>query len=200
MLGWLLKKSQNSRVYMCIQEVKWDLEMANQLRRATILAIAQIVREEALESSDFPRDVLDRPLDYPRDYLMNLYEKMESIRNINTLELEQTKKNMRTFGMELPEFAVTHAKNAARGLEVWMCTVGAGITPDRRDDVREIWHYLSGSFDSVGEAISGLRATELKTAELTGVPEAGIFSDIEQDEWVEACHFVPASFVPVSPF
>jgi hypothetical protein len=26
MLGWLSKKSENALVYMCVKQVKWDLE------------------------------------------------------------------------------------------------------------------------------------------------------------------------------
>ena len=28
MLGWLAKKGENPRIYMCIKEIKWDLEKA----------------------------------------------------------------------------------------------------------------------------------------------------------------------------
>ncbi|CAD5265873.1 hypothetical protein BOSE62_30244 [Bosea sp. 62] len=44
MLGWLAKKSENARVYMCVKEVLWDLEKADGLRRATLLMLAQWFR------------------------------------------------------------------------------------------------------------------------------------------------------------
>ena len=44
MFGWLQKKSENARVHMCVKELKWDLESASPLRRAKILAMAQLLR------------------------------------------------------------------------------------------------------------------------------------------------------------
>jgi hypothetical protein len=44
MLGWLAKKSENARAYMCMKEVKWDLERADGLRRATLLLLAERLR------------------------------------------------------------------------------------------------------------------------------------------------------------
>lgn len=180
---------------MCIKEVQWDLQKADLFRRATILAISSLLRVEVIESSGVPHDVVDRPLDYTRDDLLRFYEQMEDIRNANTFQIEQTQKIMRRLGTELPEFSVQHAKNTGRGLEVWMCTVGAGINPDRRDAVREIWQFLSESREHLGNAIAGLREVEQLTANMTGMPPGGMFSSVNTEEWLEACRFVPSSFV-----
>lgn len=133
MLGWLAKKGQQSRVYMCIKEVKWDLESADAVRRAMIVAMATIIRVDVIEGSGLPQEVLNRPLDYSRDDLMRFYVQLEDIRNANNLQIQNVQKMMRRFGTELPDFAIEHAKLTGRALEVWMCTIGAGIAVDRRD-------------------------------------------------------------------
>lgn len=195
MLGWLVKKGQQSRVYMCIKEVMWELQSSDSVRRAMILAIASVLRVKAIEGSGIPHDILDRPLDYSRDDLMRFYGQLEDIRNANTLQIQHVRKTMRRLGEELPEFAVQHARNTGRGLEVWMCTIAAGIAVDRRDDVRDIWRLMISSKRSLLEAFKRLRATEQRTAEMTGVAGSEMFIAIEDQSWFEACRFVPSVFI-----
>jgi len=193
MFGWLKKKGQNSRVHMCIKEVKWELESGNSIKRAKILAIASVLGKEFFNSGDIPIDVIDRPLDYSRDDLMRFYEVLEDIRNNNTLQISQTKKMMSKFGAKFPTFAEDHAKQTGRSLEVLMATVGAGITLDRRDDVREIWDLLTKSKALLDEAMDEIVEIENKTMEMTG-QEGGMFSKYDRKEWRAACNFLPAQF------
>jgi hypothetical protein len=195
MVGWLAKKMQNSRVYMCIKEVKWELETTGKEHHATILALGHYFRREMFNDVEFPSEVIDRPLDYSRDDLMRFYGMMEDIRNGVSMQIEQTEKNMGKFGMELPEASIQHAKNTRRALEVWMCTVGAGVVIDRRDDVRDIWKYLSASRGHLEQAILGIRLVEQTTAEMTGMPSEGMFGVLDIEEWIAACEFVPSIFV-----
>jgi hypothetical protein len=193
MVGWLAKKAQNSRVYMCIKEVKWELETATPLKQATILALAQFIRGGMLEEVNVPHAMLDKPLDYSRRDLWSIYDVLETLRNHNTLQLDATIKNARRVGMELPQFSIDHAKATSRALEVWMATIGAGIVPDRRDDVRAIWTHLTGSYDHVGEAIIHLQNVEQRTSEMAGAPAEGMFAQIDPNDWREICRFVPSA-------
>jgi hypothetical protein len=193
MFGWLKKKGQDSRVYMSIKEVKWELESGDSVKQAKILAIASVLGKEFFDSGDIPVDVVDRPLDYSRDDLMRFYESLEDIRNNNTLQISHTKKMMNKMGIGFPRFAEEHAKQTGRALEVWMATVGAGIALDRRDDVREIWKILARSKSSLDEAMDEILAIENKTMEMTG-QEGGMFSDYDREEWKVACNFLPAQF------
>jgi hypothetical protein len=199
MLGWLAKRAENSRVYMCIKEAKWELEAATIVKRATILALAQLLRGQMVAHTDFPRDVLNRPLDYPRDQLLEVYKIFETIRNQNALSINATKESLRRVGLGLPQFSEDHAKNTGRGIEVWMCTVGAGICPDRREDVRSIWRYLSGATPQLGDAISQLREVEYKTMEMTGSSSDQMFG-LSDREWSDFCRFVPEAFAKNIPF
>lgn len=193
MVGWFAKKAQNSRVYMCIKEVKWTLEAADPVKRATILALAQLLRGQVVNETDFPADTFSRPLDYSRDELMRVYEGFENIRNQNNFQIDAAQKNMRRLGMELPQFSVDHAKNTGRSIELWMCTIGAGICPERRDDVRLIWSYLAQSYSFVPDAIAGLRRVERQTTEMTGFVDQGMFS-VTNEDWMECCQFFPDAF------
>ena len=72
--------------------------------------------------------------------------------------------------------------------------LGEEIAPERRDEVREIWKYLTSSVDHVEQAIDYLRDVEQKTSEMTGMPSEGMFGIIDRSQWIENCQFVPAAF------
>jgi len=193
MASWLTRKGQDSRVYMCLKELRWDVEQSSEIRRAQILAISAFVRVNIL--AEYPDDlsgILDRPLDFSRDRLMELYELLEDFRNANTVQLNQTQKNMRRFGMNLPQFAADHAAISGRALEVWMATIGAGVLPKRRDEAREVWKLLGAARPFLDDAIEAIRSTEKQTAELTGEPSAGFSNLYTTAEWEELCAFVPS--------
>jgi len=193
MLQWLTNRNHDARVYMCIKEVKWELEKADPIKRAKILAVAMSLFQE-MQDPEFPLEQLvNRPLDYPRKDLLMIYENLENLRNDGVRQWEHMKKNMRQFGMDLPDFSDQHFKLVRRALEIWMITVGAGIAPNRRDDVREIWKMLTSSRSRLDEAIESLVEVEEKTASLTG-QSADMFSYMDPIKFKEACSFVPEQF------
>ncbi len=192
MLQWIGKKGEDARVYMCIKEIKGELGVADGVQRATILAMVQLLRQSMFIDTG-TEGIVDRPLDYSRRELMQFYGGLENIRNQAAIELQNTKANMLRLGMTLPQFAIDHAKNTARGLEVWMCTLGAGICPNRREDVREIWSHLAGSSDHLPVAIHNIKDVERKTGEMTG---AGPIFSLSYSEWFGLCEYVPSMFEP----
>lgn len=194
MFGWLAKKGEDSRVFMCIKEVKWDLESSSPIKKAMILALAQLFRNEMFEPMSVPKDIFDNPLEYSRSDLMEFYSVLENMRNQSRAQLDANKKNMKNFGMELPNFAIEHVNNSNRALEIWMCTLGAGISPDKRDDVRDIWGMVFGAKETLPEAINRLRDIERQTGEMTG-QTVGMFDEMDDQEWIDACNYIPSSFV-----
>ncbi len=200
MLSWLKSKGENARVYMCTKELKWELESANALRRARILVLGQIVRATSFGTEPLIQDMLNRPLDYPRVDLVKLYEGIENIRNQSNAQLEHLKKvTPRIMTMEMPQFVIDRAKDAARGLEIWLCTLGAGIVPDRRDEVREIWDLLQGSMNTAPDAVVSLMRDDKQMQQgLTGIGSPGgetIWDDLSPEQVLAACTFVPSSFL-----
>lgn len=190
MFGWLKKKGQDSRVHMCIKEVRLALEMMDSVKRAKVLAIASLLRNEFFSTGEFPKDVVDRPLDYSREDLMRVYSALEDIRNGQTIEMARTKK---LSGMENPAFAGDVWKINIRALEVWMATVGAGIATARRDDVREIWELLVQSKPYLENAMNAIIATEQEIMASLG-EEGGPSSKYTREEWRVACDFLPSQF------
>ena len=92
MFDWIEKKLENSRVYMCIKEVKWDIEGSTKTRRAVLLASVQYFRNSMLEPRGVPKEIFDNPLEYTRSDLMGFYNILEDVRNQNRRELDATKK------------------------------------------------------------------------------------------------------------
>jgi hypothetical protein len=135
MFKWLARKAEDSRVYMCTKEVKGELERATSLKRATILALAQLFRQGPFAEPEL-RELFDRPLDHSREKLLKLYTGLETIRNRNKVQCDRMRANHpHIVGIALPPFMVEQAKATNRGLEVWMCTLGAGLSPHLRNDV-----------------------------------------------------------------
>jgi hypothetical protein len=193
MLTWLARRSEEARVHRCIKEMKWELQWANLVKRATILAMAQGVRVAFGEAG--MAEAFDRPLDCRKEALFDIYRQMEGIRDQTSVALGVAKSNPRRGDVELPELSVEHAKMTTRGVEVWMCTLGAGITPHRYEDVVLIWSYLASSFSHVEQAIRALRDIEKRTREMTGAVGA-MLPPIPDGEWKEACAYVPSALRP----
>jgi hypothetical protein len=162
-----------------------------------ILALAQHFRGLLSQDSDFPTALIDRPFDFSRSDAMQYYEILENVRNNNTLQLDATRKNMRrVVDMELPQFMVDHTKMVGRSVEVWMCTLGAGVAPDRRDDVRAIWSYLADAVDNLPQALARFKAIAEQVTTVTGEDTSNMFQlDLDDIEtWRSLCRYTPAAF------
>ncbi len=192
MLNWLIKRSENSRVYMCVKEVKWEVDAADPVRRATILAMSALFRKMFVNEIGFPIDLFDAAPSYPRADLLKFYNALEDVRNQSNRQLEITIKALRRHSIDMPSFSVNHVKMTNRAIELFMCTVGAGIVPDRRDDVRLIWNRLYDANPYLHPAIEDLRIVESRTTELTGLPSEGMFGGIVTSEWINGCDYIPA--------
>ncbi len=193
MFGWLKKKGEDSRIYMCIKEVKWNLETSDSVERAKILAIASMLGNEFFGSGEMSIEIVNNPMNYSRDDLLVFYGVLEDIRNSNTIQINNLKKMMSKYGMDFPKFAEDHAKQTGRSLEIWMATIGAGLALDRRDDVKEIWNLLTSSKPSLDKAIDEIVETEKMTLEMTGNHD-GMFSNYDPKEWKSFCDFIPTQF------
>ena len=194
MFSWLVKKEKNARIAMCTKEVKWEIEALDRQERAEILALAQYLRFEILQSAGIEQTVLDNPLGYTRESLTRHFETMERIRDLARKELRVSRRVMRRSGDTLPDFSVKHIQNILSALELWMCTVGAGIVPDKKHEVDYIWCVMAGSQDCLEQAISSMRKVESQASSLSGVPHDGMFGRISNDEWLRLCNFMPSAF------
>ena len=183
MFGWVRKKSENSRVYMCVKELKWELEAASQVKRAKILALSQLIRTLSMDSLE---GALENPFEYQREDIVFIYNDLEDLRNGMTGQLKHLEKSFKNLGIDFPDDWKNHVKLTQRAVEVWMTLIGCGMAPDSRDDVRKIWQYLNDSKPSLLLALQELRATSAMQAEFTGTD---LFSEFgHSDEmWLKLC-------------
>lgn len=197
MFGWLNKKAEHARVSMCIKELKWSLESYSDLKVMKIWATAALLKNEMFGSDSLSEGVLNQPFDYPRNELMQLYSGMEDIRNNNEIQFKQLQKGMQRFEIEIPDFAKEQVEITRRATELWMVTIGAGVVPEKRDEVRKIWSLINDSKGSLSEAIEDLRRVELLTAEVTGFGDSGphYFNEINTETWISICEFRPRALV-----
>jgi hypothetical protein len=194
MFGWLAKKGEDARVFMCVKEVKWELEKADGVRRATILLIAQYFRLN-MEKEGLENRVFDNPFAYTRTEMLQFYSGLEVTRNNMVRGHEHTNRMMQPLS-GWPDYAARHSRNAIRGMEVWMCNTGAAVAPAVRDDIRLLWNRLNGSKGFLTEAIKSLREVERMTESATGVSggSGGIPDALSVDEWPRIASFVPSVF------
>lgn len=193
MFDWLAKKGENARIYMCVKDLKWSLEACSGVDRAKVLATAVVLAEEFFGEEVLPKQVADRPLDFPRGQLLRVYEGLEHIRNHNAMEISSTKKRLAQFGMAFPEGAEEQAKRTGRALEVWMATVASGIVTERRDEVRSIWTLLHTSLPHLDAAFDDIVNTEKRVMSLAG-QDGGPFASLNREQWREMCGYVPSQF------
>jgi hypothetical protein len=188
MLSWPVRRGEDSRVYRCIKKMKRELQWANLVKRATILALAQGVRVSP--SAAGMADAFDRPLDCSRETLFDLFRIVEAIRDQSSVALDTTQSSLQP-----AEMFAEHRNMATRGVEVWMCTLGAGIVPDSHEDVVLIWSYLASSFSNIEQAIRNLRYIEKRMYEATGTSDT-MLPSMPDEEWKKLCAYVPSALRP----
>ena len=192
-MNLLNHQEQDARVHLCIKEMKQELDANEPLQRAQVLAMSSLLGTELFDSGQIPIDVMDRPMDYCREELLQFYELLEDRSNNHFDLIFQTKNMMGELGMQLPAFAEVHARDIGRSLNIWMATLGAGIAPDLEDDVREIWTLLVQSKANLDQAMDNILDTESKAMKLSE-PQKRWFSDADRSTWKIACHFRPTQF------
>ena len=192
-MNLLNHQEQDARVHLCIKEMKQELDANEPLQRAQVLAMSSLLGTELFDSGQIPIDVMDRPMDYCREELLQFYELLEDRSNNHFDLISQTKNMMGELGMQLPAFAEVHARDIGRSLNIWMATLGAGIAPDLEDDVREIWILLVQSKANLDQAMDNILDTESKAMKLSE-PQKRWFSDADRSTWKIACHFRPTQF------
>lgn len=189
MLGWITKKSEDAKIYMCIKDLKWTLQNSSPIERATVFAIAAVLGTEFFSVGMLPREVAHRPLMFSRELLARIYEALESIRNDTSIQLITLKKKLAQFGASFPPGVEAHAKRTCRAVEVWMVTVAAGIAPARADETRLIWKLLRESQSHLEEAFDDIVENEKLTMGLVG-QDNGTFTSLDRQEWRETCGYV----------
>lgn len=187
-----------SKIFMCIKDVKWALESMPPTDRAYILAMVTFYRIKIIETTikelDFPENILREPIRQSENNLYSLYTVLEKGRNNNTYQREQTEKNLKNLGMPMKEYAKGHAIAAERAIEVWMCTVGLGISPNKKNDVIEIWELLINSVDLIDDSIEKIYEFLDRVTEDTGVNDyetMEMFTSLDKKTWKEESYFTP---------
>ena len=99
-----------------------------------------------------------------------------------------------SFFNDLPEYSKGHSIAYERSLEVWMCTLGAGIALNRNKDVNEIWKLLMDSIQMIEVSIEKIMNFADKTSEDTGFVDTqhnDLFNSVDSEVWKKECYFTP---------
>lgn len=203
MPGWLSNKMLSGRVSLHVGLMKTDLQSLPPAKLAVIYAETQIWRDrfqgtsrqllQSIGDTPVPMGMLDNPSMYGRGELVRGYEILEDMRNQGLSMQKQMEKNFRKqTGIPMQPDELEILTLHRRGLEVLMCVVGVGLRPDKVDDLKAIWRLLMQPRDILIGAFETLRARErmLLNSGLGG--SEIVYAHIDDDEWLEACEFVPS--------
>ena len=192
MKSWLYNIEKKMRVSISIKDLKWDLQASSGKQRAEILVLAQYLRCVVLEQEGIDQSILDKTLDFTHEELIMQFEVIEHIRDQARSHLLMTIKKIHRSGDQLLYSSNKHIQNILCALELWMCTIGAGFIPEKREDISYIWLVLTGSHCYREQAISSM--LKMRIGNLTGVPRDGKFDKLNASEWLSQCDFVPSPF------
>ena len=187
-----------SKIFMCIKDLKWTLESMPPTDRAYILAMATFYRikniEITIKELNLPESILREPTRQSENNLYSLYNILEVLRNTTTHQRQQTEKNLKNLGMPMKEYAKGHVIATERAIEVWMCTVGLGISPNKKNDVIEIWKLLINTVDLIDDSIEKIYEFLDRMTEDTGVNDyetVEMFTSLDKKIWKEESYFTP---------
>lgn len=192
---WVKSKAQNSRAYMFTKELKWALEQASQMERATILALSALYRGEF--AKQLGGLMLTNPLVLPREDAVQAMNALQDFRDQLMESFRQAEANMKRIGIAQPTRMREQAERDRRAIEVSMMTVAVAVRPESRDDARACWEMLIGSKTLAPRAIQSLQETERLVAEAIGDYSGAIYNTVDADMWIEACDFVPECFAEI---
>ena len=168
---------------MAAKELKWDLESANDFRRAEILFRAHKIRVEVLESAGIPRAVMITPWKFKRDELMGIVRQLEDIIIDGERISTHAATRAASIGMNTGTFT-EEAKFQRRAHQVWIVTLGGHET--RAEDVKQIWDLLRNSHFQLPKVIDQIEALDKGMAGL--MEPQNRFS---RNEMVEMCQLFP---------
>ena len=75
-----------------------------------------------------------------------------------------------------------------------MCTVGLGISPNKKNDVIEIWKLLINTVDLIDDSIEKIYEFLDRMTEDTGVNDyetVEMFTSLDKKIWKEESYFTP---------
>jgi hypothetical protein len=182
MFQWLIKKGQNGRVAMCAKELQCNLESLSPQQRAYRMALAIVIIKEGIGELSPEFEVINNPFNYSRDDCYKIYYALETMFIANKSTLSQMRSS-------LPQFA-EHTAAFGDAVLLWMATIGVGIRPESRDNVRLCWDYIRASHSFLLVAIDSIYETNQK---MDGAMGAAV-GNMKREEWAKAATFIPKCF------
>lgn len=190
MLGrWLRDAGLKARSKMLLQELNWELQGSDEIRRARILILASLLRAEIIDPDPLMKAIVDNPFNQARNDLAEFYEAIEVSRNQTKSKHRQQHRMVKAVGRppELAFFDKEQTTAGERSLEVWMATAGAALVKNGFDYGRRIWDMLSVSDASITTAEGKIRELERLSGE-------SILGASSSEQIIALCRYVPTAF------
>lgn len=193
MLGSFIKNwSLRSRAKMLMQELSWELEAADEVFRARVTLLANMLRSEIIDPDPLTRSMVDDPFEHSLEDLAAFYNEIENVRNADKVkhrQLHKFKKSMEN-PSQMDFFDEEQTKASQRALEIWMATVAMPIVKKNGISyAKKIWNLISVREDLILEALEKMQSLENSLEESVG--ERMGFPTREQA--IELCKYRPSS-------
>jgi hypothetical protein len=149
-MGWAADKLRSAYVWMAVKELRWDLDEADDFRRAEILVYAHKMRIEVLEASGIPREVMATPRKFPREYLMSIASQLQDTIYDGGKISRRAMNYAKSLGMDA-KLTSQQEKLQRRALQVWVATLGGNA--NSAGDIERIWELLRSSRHQVPRVV-----------------------------------------------
>lgn len=186
---WLRHAALKARSKMLLQELSWDLQGSDEIRRARILILANLLRAEIIDPDPVMNAIVDEPFHQPINDLADFYRAIEAARNQTKIKHRQQHRMLKAIGgpSELSFFNNEQTTASERSLEVWMATAGSALVKNGFDYGKQIWNLLAVSNEHISVA-------ETKIRELENLSGEAILGDVSNEQIIMLCRYIPNAF------
>lgn len=194
MQDWLNILDKKIRISICITDLKQDLDDADPTQRAEILALAQYLRSEILEPAGIWHACFEFPLDCDHGTITRHLEQVARTRNRIRESLRNSARSLQNARSDKIETSLRQSQNLICALELWYCTIGARLVPEKQKLVAEVWEQLVDSRVYLHHAIHAAYKGAVLTEQLAGITVDRNPIRISENEWLRNCDFFPTGF------
>ena len=187
MFTWLNERLLGIRINNNIKSVNSYIQSVDKAKNNELIAITAALSNDY--QNHFPEllNMINDPLIFERNDLINLYEILDKLQVDNRLQLIANIKTMKDYGDTFPQVVIDHAERISIAIEFIMVTIACGLKPKIKNKVKSIWSISEcpGGYLNV---IYGIRKLERS---MIAVGAGPMFGELDDGRWSDMCGFFP---------
>lgn len=191
MFAWLNRKNIEARIYLVAKDLDAALSLMPRWRIAKIKIIGTAMVRELSEINPQIESYFFNPENYSQEFAISVYELLENVRNKNNHDIKEMKRQLAGFSILFPDIAARHAEDVARGIEIFMATIGMFIDPRKSSNVLNVWKKILESMGDISGAIENFESVKGAYRGMSGADTSSMFPP--EDVLRELFFYLPES-------